>query len=60
MKTFLVKEDSDWADEFGLQGFKIIGANSEEEVIEFNFQGINPRPLTFRFLKFGDPAFTIT
>lgn len=31
---YLVKEDSDWADEFGLQGFKIIGANSEEEVIE--------------------------
>lgn len=34
MKTFLVKEDSDWADEFGLQGFKLITAGNKEEAIE--------------------------
>lgn len=31
---YLVKEDSNWADEFGLQGFKLVKADNEEEVIE--------------------------
>ena len=34
MTTFLIKEDSSWADEFGLQGFKIVRANNKEEAIE--------------------------
>ena len=34
MATFLIKEDSSWADEFGLQGFKLVKANNKEEAIE--------------------------
>jgi hypothetical protein len=34
MKKYLVKESSDWADEFDIEGFKIIEAESEEKVEE--------------------------
>jgi hypothetical protein len=32
MKHFLVKEDSNYADEFDLQGFKLFEAESEEDL----------------------------
>jgi hypothetical protein len=39
MKKFLVKEDSCWADEFDLEGFKIIEAETKELVEEILLKG---------------------
>lgn len=34
MKHFLVKEDANWADEFDVASFKVIKAESKEDVIK--------------------------